>query len=190
MGKDIREEIRAAIGDDDPADETFTDQQLNIFIKASLKRLGVRVGMAIAITNGVLAPAATAGESGLISLQAQCIIAQRQFRTASLKGVKVSQDESSVDTSAGLGGLRESVSGAGSPCQQLEDLIREYLAKIAGAVETHGTAVWSGNSRIYEDVDHDGQHSERIFKPGPGGYRDKDVEGNQWWDDRWATEGT
>jgi hypothetical protein len=190
MAKDIREEIRLAIGDDDPANETFTDQQLNIFIRASLKRLKVRVGLAMVIDNGVLDPVPSTEESALVGLQAQCMIAHRQFRTASLKGVKVRQDESSVDTAAGLVGLRESVAGDHSPCQQLEDLIKEYLTKVVGAVETFGQAVWSGNSRIYEDVDHEGQHHERIFKPGPGGHRKRDSQGNNWWDPRWSQEGT
>jgi hypothetical protein len=189
MAKEIREEIRSAIGDDDASDETYTDHQLNIFIRAALKRLKVRAGIDIAIANGVLAPVPTTEESALIGLQTQCMIAHRQFRSATLKGVKVKQDDSSVDTSAGLSGLRESVSGDGSPCAQLEDLLREYLAKVAGAVETYGDAVWSGNSRLYEDVDHDGQHSERIFRPGPGGHRKRDSEGNYWWDGRWTSEG-
>jgi len=189
MAKEIREEIRSAIGDDDASAETYTDYQLNIFIRSALKRLKVRAGIDIAIANGTLTPAPTAEESALIGLQTQCMIAHRQFRSAALKGVRVKQDDSSVDTAAGLGGLRESVSGAGSPCAQLEDLLREYLAKVAGAVETYGEAVWSGNSKVYEDIDHDGQHNERIFRPGPGGHRDKDLEGNVWWDGRWSSEG-
>ena len=178
---EVREDIRSAIGDDGVT-LTYTDAQLNIFIRQALNLLSTKVAIAITIntSTGEFSSDPGAEQAALISLQVQCLIARRDFKTAAGKGVRVKQDENEVDTSAGLTGLQSTVDGDYSPCAELDRLVVLYLSSVNGGVADNAEAIWSGNSRIYEDVDHDGQQDERIYRPGPGGHRHRDIDGSYW----------
>jgi hypothetical protein len=187
----IREEIRVAIGDDDHANETYTDQQLNIFIRAALRRLANRVGMTITITLGAFSTAPSDQQADLISLQSQCLFAQRQFREAVDKGVRVRQDENEIDTSAGLGGYKESVSGKYSACAMLEEDISDYIEnnpdlEIESVTSKYAADIWAGTQNLYDDVDFNGQGEDRLWHQGRGDRRSSHRNRNR--DNRFTTD--
>jgi len=180
----IREELRVLIGDDDPTDERYTDNALNIFIRSALKRLKSRVGLSISISNGTLSPAATEEESDLISLQVRCMIARREYVSASRKGIKIRQGDSSIDTTGTLGPYKDL---SKEVCTQLEDSIKEYIVKKAPEFDSvtslHAENIWHGNQHLFEEGDHAGDGSNTYYQDGPGGHRKIDIDSG---DDRFT----
>jgi hypothetical protein len=166
--KEVREEIRAGIGDDDPSDEKFSDHQLNIFIRAALKRLRTRVSMTITITNGIFDTDPDDSQADLISLQAQCLINQRDFKKSADKGVRVRQDQSEIDTIGGLNAVGTSAAGEYSACAMLEQAIQDYIKnnptlKIDSVASLYGKNIWAGTRKLWQDVDFDGQGSDTLW---------------------------
>ena len=170
--QDIRSEVRALIGDDDVDNETFSDSQLNNIMSAALRRLRNRVGMTITLSSGSFSTDPNDSQSDLIILQTACLISQRQFRDAVGKGVRVQQDENMIDTAAGLSGYAQSVGGEYSFCAILEDAISVYketgLVDISSATSEYASNIWAGTQKLYEDVDYDGQGSDRLWNDGKG----------------------
>lgn len=171
-GDALREEIRSLIGDDGGAtgeEERFDDNRINIYISSGLKRLKRILGISVTIDDGVLSPEPTDAEFDIIALQASCIISNRELYDASRKGVRVRQDENEVDTATGLGAFGDAVSSEVGVCGQLSAAIAQYiesgLATVDSAAAQYGENVWSGNSDVYSNSDHNGQAHERIYKP-------------------------
>ena len=186
MATEIRKTIRNDIGDDNPLNERFTDDQLNTFIDTGLKRLNRRIALTITITDGVLSAVPSSSQYDLIVLQTECIIGKRENYAAIRRGVRVKQDENEVDMSAGLGSFKEYVQGG--VCQELEDALAEYIAsgavELSSAVSDNAEIIWSGNQKVYEDIDHSGQQSERIWTPREDGHIKRDGDGST--DDRFT----
>lgn len=170
MSQELREAIRADIGDDNEEQAPrFPDEKLDVFINTALKRLARRVELDITITDGELSRTPTSAEFDLIVLQTECLIATRERYSAIRKGVRVRQDENEVDTSVGLSPFLQAVSGEGGVCTLLEEAIKQTLSQNSGAA-LYGENIWHGNRKLYEDVDHDGQGSERIYGPRKDGH--------------------
>jgi hypothetical protein len=174
--QDIREIIRADIGFDNPSDETYDDPKLNIFIKSALSQLAFKVGLSISISDGVFSTDPDQSQSALILLQTECIIATRERYQAIKKSVRVKQDENSIDTSTGLGPFSAAVAGKGGVCEMLEKAIVLYNSGVSAAA-VYGENIWSGNSNLYEDADHNGQGFERIFRPWQKSFQNRDTTG-------------
>ncbi len=191
----IIQAVRTAIGDDDPKDERFDYDQIVALISGALKRLARRILLNITITNGALSREPTSTESDLIVIQTQCNIAKRELYNASRKGARIRQDESSVDTAAGLSVLKEAVNGEGGVCTELEAAIAEYLEEnpieTTSVAGTYGENIWQGNKKLYEDVDHDGQGFERIYTPRKQAHQRKESsggDGHVFDEDRFTTD--
>lgn len=175
----VIDQIRAVIGDDDPVNERFTDDQINSLINVACNRLQAAAAtFLISISDGELSKVPTPTEYALLVMQVQCILANRDLNSAIRKGVRVKQDENEVDTSAGLSAFIQAVTGKGGICDQLKDAIKDYITNgdtDGSAAAQYGENIWSGNRNVYDDVTHNGQFSER--KNFPRGFDNIDREG-------------
>jgi hypothetical protein len=174
--QEVREEVRVTIGDDDSDNETYTDGQLNIFIRAALKRLKNRVALGITITLGSFSTEPTDCQADLISLQVQCMINQRDLKRGIDDGIRTRQDQSEVDTIGALNSHSQSALGKFSACETLEGAIADYIENnpdldIPSVASTHGKNIWAGNRKLYEDVDYEGTGSDRLWSTQPGNRR-------------------
>jgi hypothetical protein len=176
---EVKQEIRALIGDDDHTNETYTDQKLDVFLRYALRRLANRVALTTTLTNGEFDVAPSTGAADLIVLQAACVIVTRELREESIsKGASFKIDIHTMDTSPGLNGLKESVSGPHGICEMLEASIDDYIRNnpgltIASPTSEHASNIWAGTSKLYDDVTFDGQSSGRVWKHGIGGRRSR-----------------
>ena len=184
MAGNIREELSVLIGDDNPTNEKYTDHALNIFIRSALNRLKSRVGLAISISNGTLVPAASQEESDLILLQVRCMIARREYVSASRKGIKIRQGDSSIDTTSVLTPYKDL---SKEVCTQLEESIIEYITKkipeFDSVTSLYAENIWHGTQHLYETGDHAGDGSNTYYQDGPGGHRKIDTDSG---DDRFT----
>lgn len=180
-GQEVRTEIRVLIGDDDPANEAYTDLQLNNFIGAAITRLNRKIvtpALPFQFASGVfysVQPNST--QADLIVLQSSCMIFTRKQFELAQRAVSVKQDENSVDTSVFANGLADAISGPQGVCTQVDVAIKNYLNTVGSAAANAGENVWSGNSKLYEDVDFDGQGMERIYRPRQSSFQQRSKTG-------------
>ena len=133
----------------------------------ALKRLNRILGWSFSIVDDEISPVPNDGESDLILLQTECLIATRERNTAIRKGVNVKQDDSSIDTTGNLSAFNQAVGGEGGICTLLKEALVEYETSGAnGVAALYGEIIWRGNSDKYNDADFNGQGNERLFRPG------------------------
>jgi hypothetical protein len=171
---DVRTSIRTQIGDDNPESETYTDLQLNNFIGSAISRLNRRIispTLPFHFASGIFYPSQPNDVQGdLVILQASCMILTRQYYQLAQRSVRVKQDENEVDTSVFANSFKDLVTGTNGVCSQLDKAVALYLNTVGSAATASGQNIWSGNSELYADVDHNGQMSERIYRPRAHGH--------------------
>jgi len=146
--------------------DTYTDEELAVFIKKALNRLnrklrfcGTDLEMTFDSMTGEVTPTPNCTILDLILLQVECMILKSSRITAVGKGIRVRDGDSEVDTTAGFSGRNAVVSDA---CSELTDAIKDFLWQ---QTANDGEIIWYGNSRIIGIMDHNGEGTgaERDF---------------------------
>ena len=107
---------------------------------------------------GTIVPTPDSSIYDLILLQIECLIVKQTRRSAVSKGIRVRDGDSEIDTTAGFGGHDAVVKDI---CGELDNALKDMDWTDGGVLDT-GTdsmIIWYGNSRIYADMDHDGEGS-------------------------------
>lgn len=146
----------------------MTSGTATLFVTKAVRRLNRRLHLigtvsAMAVSGAYVLGADNDDFQDFIVMQAECLIAKRQQGEAVSKGIRIRSGQDEIDTTAGFRGYGDVTS---SICDELEEAIADYLEeaeKAAGysTVAEDGAMIWYGEQRKYEDVDHDGQYSER-----------------------------
>lgn len=142
----------------------LTDSDIEVFIQKALDRLNLKLNfegtskeLSFNDSLGTINPSPSSTIRAMIVMQAECLILKRRHADAVTKGIKVRDGDSEIDTTAGFRGHGDVV---GSVCDDLEVCISRFLSGQEGGAAEHGGLIWAGNSRNFEDADHDGQSSE------------------------------
>ena len=146
----------------------FLRETMNELIDKSLTRINRNIESNFLIIQGDITPLPSQSVVDLIILQTECLLSIRSNEIArvnpSIKKVRLEEIElefSDVDT------LRsKDINSKFSFCAELEKVLLQYRVNIIGA-GISGEIIWDGNTRRFEDVDHDGQHRHRHFNPLP-----------------------
>lgn len=149
-------------------DTDFTQSQLETFIIKALNKINRSLCLAgtdqelhLDETTGTITPPINSAGLDLILMSVECLIVRRDRRVAISKGIRVRDGDSEIDTTAGFVGQRELSQDL---CNDYEKAIAQLLYNGCAITEggmdrIPGDLIWYGNSRIYADMDHDGQGS-------------------------------
>lgn len=153
---------------DDLGDTSLTTDQIRSMVVKAILRMNRRLEVAdleisIALDadeSTAIFPSTNANTlKDFVIMQAECMIAKRQQMEAVSKGIRIRSGADEVDTTAGFGGQRDIVK---TICGELEAAFADFIeSQSRSSVATYGTLIWHGEQDIYEDVDHNGQFSER-----------------------------
>ena len=151
---------------------TITQEIMDSFIEKGIRRINRELELALEIQGGDLIPARPAeAVLDLIILQTECLLHKRQVElatTSSGRGVKrvkleaIEVEFDSVDKTKNL----DAKYGF---CQELKDALLKYQG--AKAAADGAEIIWSGSTRRWEIVDHDGTTADEIHynqKPDGG----------------------
>lgn len=157
--------IRTDINDDD-ATQTYSDDQLKIFVGKAASLLNTRLynvpvgsGSVPLIYNwssGTAIFSDTFNDTTLtlLEMQVECLIAKRNYAKAISKGIQVRDGDTEINLTGGLSAYKDFIGNVKfGICAQLDKLIDD-LNRSVGGVENYGSLIWHGNSRIYEQHSH------------------------------------
>jgi len=144
-------------------DSDFTDEQFAIFIIKALNKINLRLCLSGSETLklnefGNIVPKINEGGQELILLAIECLIQQRKRIISVGKGIRVRDGDSEIDTTAGFAGQKDLVTNiCGDFDKAIVHILYTGCSIIDGkASNVAGDMVWYGNSRIFANMDHDG----------------------------------
>jgi hypothetical protein len=157
--------IRNDIGDDLPAGsgQLYSDGQIVAFMERSVNKVNAIINSTFLVSpSGTVSPSGSAKEDEAIILCTECLIARREYQKAARTSIKAKQDENSLDKSNIAKSWAAMAMGPGGVCDDAKTLLGELKREQAGAA-SDGQVIWSGNQRLFEDVDFDGTGNDDIF---------------------------
>lgn len=162
LGSGLQNYIDAVSDDLNPA-STISNEQIAAIIVKSIRRINLKLETSfqyIVGSSGIVpTPSETLG--AFIVMQAECLLAKMIRSTAISKGIRVRDGDSEIDTTAGFSGQNDLVNDI---CGELDKMISQYRAGLIGdndIASRYGQIIWYGNSKIIEELDHDGEGSGR-----------------------------
>ncbi len=156
--------------------DEFTDSEYNDFVNKAVKRVNRRLcltgtsnQMIFDTGTGIITPAPNDTLLDIIVLQIECFVVTRDRKTAVGKGIRVKDGETEIDTTASFGGFDQQVKAI---CGELDEAVKEFLRKadkasFSDVVSNNADVIWYGNTRICEDLLHDGQGGNRRCHASP-----------------------
>ena len=140
----------------------YTQSQYEIFIVKALNRINRKLAYTGTVrelrfddTTGTIIPTPNSTMLDIILLQIECLMVKQSRKAAVSKGIRVRDGDSQIDTTAGFGGHDSVVKDI---CGELDDAIADALWGDDAVIDS-AEIIWYGNSRIYADMDHDGDGS-------------------------------
>ena len=156
--------------------DEFTDAEYNDFVNKAVKRINRRLcltgtssQMVFDTGTGIITPAPNDTFIDFLVMQIECFLVKRDRKTAVGKGIKVKDGETSIDTTASFKGFDDQI---GNICGELSDAVDDYLDKqdkaaFSDVVSQNAEVIWYGNTRICEDLLHDGDGGNRRCHASP-----------------------
>jgi hypothetical protein len=84
----------------------------------------------------------------LVLLQTECMYAKRKYFDSVLKGIRVKDGDTEIDTTAGFSGYDALIGGAGvGVCDELKACLEDFNKRIATDPAVWGDIIWKGNTR-------------------------------------------
>lgn len=155
--EDLIEKIRLDMSIDTTA---YSDSQMITFLIKAITRInrklqltGTTSEMSYNVLSGAITPEPNDDLFDLIMMQSECLVVKSRNSSAIGKGIRVRDDDTEIDTTAGFSGHMNLVKDV---CGELDKAITEYFYYKKGAAQ-NGKISWYATQRILADMDHSGQ---------------------------------
>lgn len=152
---------------------TITQADVDIFTDKSIRRVNRKLGTSMVIAGGDITPTPTNALVDLVVLQGECLLSKwlnQKAATGQDRGVKMVKLEGIQIQFDDVDRLKNQDSKYGF-CAELEEAMKQY--RVSDLAVNAGELIWNGNSRRFEDADHDGTTYEHR-------HYDKQDDGNKW----------